>query len=86
MNSITFNNKIEVDVIFIGEDPVLHNSNRGTRYSVAKFMDNQTAIAHTQKKRLNAMRAARQEMETITAQIYEFSDKVRVWREASPKC
>ncbi len=59
-------------------------------------------MAPTQKQQFEAMRAARQEMETITMQrrvaaalkhrtgvtthpMYETSDKVRIWREASQK-
>ncbi len=43
MDNITFNREIEVDVMFIDGDAVLHIIDRGTKYSVAKFMKNQTA-------------------------------------------
>ncbi len=42
MDDIVFNHEIEVDVMWIDGDPVLHIIDRGTRYSVAKFMANQT--------------------------------------------
>ncbi len=43
MDNKNFNHEIQVDVMFIDGDPELHIFDRGTRYSVAKFMDNQTA-------------------------------------------
>ncbi len=40
IDNITFNHEIEVDVMFIDGDPVLHIIDRGTKYSAAKFMRN----------------------------------------------
>ena len=40
---ITFNYEIEVDLVWLDGDPVLHIIDRQTRYSVAKFMAAETA-------------------------------------------
>ncbi len=40
---IMFNHEIEVDLRWIDGDPVLHIIDRGTRYSVDKFMESETS-------------------------------------------
>ncbi len=47
MQIIRFNREIEVDVMFVDGDPVLHIIDRSKKYSVAKFLKNKTA-EHTQ--------------------------------------
>ncbi len=43
MDDIVFKHELEVDVMWIDGDPALHIIDRGTRYSVAQFMVNQSA-------------------------------------------
>ena len=43
IEKVMFNYEIEVDLTWIDGDPVLHTIDRGTRYSVAKFMKSESA-------------------------------------------
>ncbi len=45
MDNMTFNHKIQVDVMFICGDQELHIIDRGTRYSVFNFIDNQSIVS-----------------------------------------
>ena len=38
MDEIVFNHEIEVDVMWIDSEPILHITDRGTRYSVCKYI------------------------------------------------
>ena len=38
MDEIVFNHEIEVDVMWIDSEPILHIIDRGTRYSVCKYI------------------------------------------------
>ena len=42
-DDLIFNHEIQADLFWIGSYPVLHIIDRGTRYSVAKFIDNFSA-------------------------------------------
>ncbi len=42
MDEILFNHEIEFDFIRIDSDPVLHIIDRGTRYSLARFVQNES--------------------------------------------
>ena len=42
-DQITFNHEIEVDIFWLDISPALHIIDRGTRYSVAKFMENESS-------------------------------------------
>lgn len=42
-DTIEFNHEIEVDLFFIHNKPILHIIDRGTRYSVARFISSQSA-------------------------------------------
>ena len=43
MDEIVFNHEIEVDIMWIDGDAIIHIIDRGTRYSVAKYLNPQTA-------------------------------------------
>ena len=43
MDEIVFNHEIEVDIMRIDGDAIIHIIDRGTRYSVAKYLNPQTA-------------------------------------------